>query len=48
MKVLAEKRGNSTRLAPATSDPSVEYAGALMWNSGNDVISRSSLVRHSQ
>ena len=44
----AEKPGSSTRLARATSEPSVEYAGALMWKSGNDVISRSSLVSRNQ
>ena len=40
--VPAEKPGRSARLARAAIDPSVEYAGALMWNSGSDVISRSS------
>ena len=42
--VLAENPGSSTRLARAASEPSVEYAGALMWNSGSDVIRRSSDV----
>ena len=41
-KGAAEKPGRSARLARAASEPSVEYAGALMWNSGSDVISRSS------
>ncbi len=41
MKPLAEKRGSSTRPAPQASEPSTEYAGALMWNSGSDVINRS-------
>src|SRR3954469_15776165 len=40
--VLAEKRGSSTSPARAPTEPSTEYAGALMWNSGSDVISRSS------
>ena len=40
--MLAENPGSSTRLARAATEPSVEYAGALMWNSGSDVISRSS------
>ena len=44
MNVLAEKPGSSTRLARAAIDPSIEYAGALMWNSGSEVISRSSAV----
>ena len=44
----AEKPGSSTRLARATSDPNVEYAGALMWNSGSEVMSRSSLVNRNQ
>jgi hypothetical protein len=30
MKVLAEKRGSSTRLARAAIEPRTEYAGALM------------------
>ena len=41
---LAENRGSSTSPAPQASDPSTEYAGALMWNSGSDVISRSVAV----
>ena len=45
---LAEKPGRSTRLARAAIDPSVEYAGALMWKSGSDVISRSSAVSRIQ
>jgi hypothetical protein len=40
-KPLAENRGSSTSPAPAASDPRHEYAGALMWNSGSDVIIRS-------
>jgi len=43
-KPLAEKRGSSTRPAPQASEPSTEYAGALMWNSGSEVISRSVAV----
>ncbi len=43
-KPLAEKRGSRTRPAPTASEPSTEYAGALMWNSGREVISRSSAV----
>ena len=43
-KPLAENRGSSTSPAPQASDPSTEYAGALMWNSGSDVISRSAAV----
>ena len=42
--VLAENPGSSTRPARPASDPSVEYAGALMWNSGSEVITRSSGV----
>ena len=42
--MLAENPGRRARLARAAIDPSVEYAGALMWNSGSDVISRSSAV----
>ena len=30
MKVLAENPGKSTRLARAATEPSVEYAGALI------------------
>src|SRR6478609_4510768 len=44
MNVLAEKPGSRTTLARAATDPSTEYAGALMWNSGRDVIRRSSGV----
>ena len=43
-KPLAEKPGSSTRLARAATDPRVEYAGALMWKRGSDVMSRSSAV----
>ena len=42
MNVLAENEGSSTRLARAATDPSTEYAGALMWKSGSEVIRRSS------
>jgi hypothetical protein len=45
MKPLAEKRGRSTTLARAATEPSTEYAGALMWKRGSEVISRSSAVR---
>ena len=48
MNVLAEKRGSSTRPARAATEPSTEYAGALTWNSGSDVISRSSAVSRIQ
>ena len=41
---LAENRGSSTRPAPQASEPITEYAGALMWNSGSEVISRSAAV----
>ena len=44
MKPLAEKRGSSTRLARAATEPRTEYAGALMWKSGSEVMSRSSSV----
>ena len=44
---LAEKDGSRTSDARAAIDPSTEYAGALMWNSGSDVISRSSAVSRS-
>ena len=44
---LPENAGSRTRLAPAATDPSVEYAGALMWKSGRVVISRSSAVSSS-
>ena len=47
-KRLAENAGSSTRLARAATEPRVEYAGALMWNSGSDVISRSSAVSRIQ
>ena len=45
MNVLAEKPGQQHE-ARARRDASraSEYAGALMWNSGSDVMSRSSLV----
>ena len=42
MKPLAEKRGRSTTLARAATEPSTEYVGAFTWNSGSEVISRSS------
>ncbi len=42
--VLAEKRGSRISPAPEASEPITEYAGALMWNSGSDVISRSAGV----
>ena len=44
-KPLAENLGANTNPAPQASDPMTEYAGALMWNSGNVVMSRSSGVR---
>ncbi len=48
MKSLAENAGRSTRLPRAATEPSVEYAGALMWNNGSEVIRRSSLVSCNQ
>ncbi len=42
MNVLAEKLGRSARLARAPTEPSIEYVGALMWNSGSEVMRRSS------
>ncbi len=47
MNVPAEKPGSRTRLARAATDPSTEYAGALRWNSGSEVIRRSSGVSSS-
>jgi hypothetical protein len=44
MNVLAENRGSSTTLARAATEPRIEYAGALTWKSGSEVISRSSAV----
>src|SRR6516165_11612540 len=42
--VLAENRGSRISPAPQASEPIVEYAGALMWNSGSEVIIRSAAV----
>src|SRR5215471_3466646 len=42
--VLAENRGSRISPAPLASEPITEYAGALMWNSGSEVISRSAAV----
>ena len=42
--VLAENRGSRTTPACAATEPSTEYAGALTWKSGSEVISRSSGV----
>ena len=44
MKRPAENPGRSTRLARAATDPSTEYAGALMWKRGSEVMKRSSPV----
>jgi hypothetical protein len=41
---LAENRSTRTRPAPQASEPMTEYAGALTWNSGSVVISRSAAV----
>ena len=47
-KRLAENRGTSTSPHPIVSEPIVEYASALTWNSGNEVIMRSSRSSSSQ
>src|SRR5215813_15167818 len=42
--VLAEKRGSRISPAPQASEPIIEYAGALIWNNGSEVIIRSAGV----